>query len=143
MAALKNDFIYNSYLVTRLFIRQMSIAFKEAGHKILPEHWLILSILSDGKAHNQQHIANYTIKDKATITRAIDQLIERKFVQRKQNPKDRRANMISLLPAGQKELDVLLKVFQKMEKEILKEISADEKKTTIALFKRLIKRMED
>lgn len=142
MSTLKNDFIYNSYLVTRLFIKHMSISFKEVGHKILPEHWLILALLSDGKDHNQQHIANQTVKDKATITRAIDQLIEKKFVKRTQNPEDRRANLITLLPAGKKEVDTLMKIYQKMEKDILEELSADEKKATIAIFKRLIKRME-
>ncbi|NQT24109.1 MarR family transcriptional regulator [candidate division KSB1 bacterium] len=139
---MKNDFFYNSYLVTRLFLKHMGVSFKEAGHKILPEHWLILTLLSDGKPLNQQYIANRTVKDKATITRAIDQLIERKLISRKQNPKDRRANLISLLPAGKKELETLMKVFQKMEKGILDELSVEERKTTIALFKRLIKEME-
>lgn len=142
MSTLKNDFVYNAYLMTRLFIKHMSISFKEVGHNIIPEHWLILTLLSDGKAHNQQDIANHTVKDKATITRAIDQLIERKFVKRIQNPEDRRANLISLLPAGEKEVDALMKVFQKMEKEILQEISTEEKKNTLAIYKRLIKRMQ-
>jgi DNA-binding MarR family transcriptional regulator len=49
---------------------------------------------------NQQEITNITVKDKASMTYLIDNLVKRSLVSRKEDPNDRRNKLILLTEQG-------------------------------------------
>jgi DNA-binding MarR family transcriptional regulator len=49
---------------------------------------------------NQQEITNITVKDKASMTYLIDNLVKRSLVKRQEDPSDRRNKLILLTEQG-------------------------------------------
>jgi DNA-binding MarR family transcriptional regulator len=91
--------------VLRAFMRQK---FKEHHIDITFEMLQVLRFLWEKDGVNQQEIADATIKDKASLTYLIDNLVRRNLVQRTEDSHDRRNKIITLTPQGQ-ELKILIK----------------------------------
>ena len=72
---MKQNFLFNNYLLTRLTHTEMIKQFTAKGLDFKPEHFLILALLDHYKQMRQKDIAHGTIKSKATITRAITKLV--------------------------------------------------------------------
>ena len=60
----------------------------------------VLKYLWSRERSNQQEIANYTLKDKASLTYLIDNLAKRNLVIRTEDREDRRNKLISLTTEG-------------------------------------------
>ncbi len=70
--------------------------FKSIGFDITTDQWVILMGLWIKDGQNQQELAEFSEKDKTSITRIIDSLEKKGFVTRKVNKQDRRVNFIYL-----------------------------------------------
>lgn len=78
--------------------------FKENEINITPEQWSILSILWEKEGWSQQQLANQTYRDRAAITRLVDNLEKEGLIVRKSDSRDRRLKIIHLTSKG-KELE--------------------------------------
>ncbi len=116
--------------------------FREEGLGISPDQWLTMSFLFDESARNQQDIANLTGKDKTTITRALEVLIKKGLINRKVDPEDRRANIITLTTKGAKLYEKALPVYKKKKDAILKGFSKEKLQTCQKTLNELINTME-
>lgn len=113
--------------------RKLLKNFKEAKHPITTEQYGVMVQLwsSDGKS--QQDLCCATGKDKPSITRIIDGLEKKGFVERRNCPNDRRKNLIFLTGNGStlrkssndlamKTLDEMVGKIDQKELEIAKKV---------------------
>jgi len=114
------------YLVVRLQGKKMTEAFAAAGYNFFPEHFMILTFLDMKKEMNQIDLAQNTIKSKATITRAIDKLVDLKMISKIPGINDRRHNIITLTERGKFLYNELRAIYNKITKNALKEIPQNE-----------------
>ncbi|GAA4301706.1 MarR family transcriptional regulator [Nibribacter koreensis] len=116
------------------FMRQK---FKENNINITFEMLQVLRYLWEKESVNQQEIANAIIKDKASLTYLIDNLVGRNLVQRTEDSQDRRNKIITLTPAG-KELAAMIQPWvEEMYDLVAKSGTLEELETGLQLFKNI------
>lgn len=94
-------YIDRTYKVVR---QDLINRFKKAAIDITPEQWVILSQL-EKKTLSQVELASQSFKDKHTVSRIIDLLQKKGFVDRRQDPDDGRRFLISMTDLGRRETD--------------------------------------
>ena len=86
--------------VPLLFNRFLGQQFKLNNINLTREQWSVLVPLWKQQGCSQQAIADFTHRDKPSITRLIDQLEKEGYVERMSHPTDRRQNLIYLTNKG-------------------------------------------
>ncbi len=86
--------------VPLLFNRFLVQQFKLNNINLTREQWSVLVPLWKQQGCSQQAIADFTHRDKPSITRLIDQLEKEGYVERRSHPTDRRQNLIYLTNKG-------------------------------------------
>ncbi len=86
--------------VPLLFNRFLGQQFKLNNINLTREQWSVLVPLWKQQGRSQQAIADFTHRDKPSITRLIDQLEKEGYVERMSHPTDRRQNLIYLTNKG-------------------------------------------
>ena len=74
----------------------------------------------------------------STMTRVVDQLVDKTLVERCIDPKDRRVCCVELTPQGSELLENIHGEILEIEKEVLKELKVEERDNLIKAFKTLI-----
>jgi len=87
---------------------------------------LILQYLNDHPELNQNKIAELVFKDNASLTRMIDLMVKKGFLNRSINPDDRRRFKIELTPNGKEVLEKLAPVIVENRKKAFDGISEEE-----------------
>jgi len=75
--------------------------FKSENIDLTPEQWTLLSELADQGELSQKELASRTFKDAPTVSRIIDLLHKRGYINRTADNGDRRKFLISLTQEGQ------------------------------------------
>ena len=86
----------------------------------------------------QSQIAQSIHYDKATIGGVIDRLEKRGWVERKANPKDKRAKLVSLIREGRKALEELTPVVNALQDQVVANLSAEERALFIKLAQKVV-----
>ncbi|HLG85704.1 MAG TPA: MarR family transcriptional regulator [Alphaproteobacteria bacterium] len=89
------------YLIRRahnLLMPRVEGAFAE--HEVTFTQWVIMMYLRDGLATTAAGICRDIFHDSGALTRAIDQLEQRGFIQRRRSTQDRRTVELILTPEG-------------------------------------------
>ena len=90
---------------TRIAKLSFTKAFKKLDVDITPEQWIVLDKLSIKKEMSQKEIGNESFKNAPTISRIIDNLVRKGYVNRVSEENDRRKTVISLTEEGEKIID--------------------------------------
>lgn len=91
---------HNQYIGYRIYDTQKStakcleVALKP--YDITPGQWNLLNQLDNLGKLSQRALAERTRKEQATITRYLDKMEKKGYIQREQDPHDRRAHLIAL-----------------------------------------------
>lgn len=93
---------------TRLLKAHFLRAFKDAGINLTPEQWVLLDHLCRTGPSSQTDLANGTFKDPPTVSRILDKLVAKGYVERTRFPNDRRRYQVGPTPAGQSTHEQLL-----------------------------------
>jgi MarR family transcriptional regulator, organic hydroperoxide resistance regulator len=64
--------------------------------------WRVLQLLSDGTSHGMSDAADYAMLPPPSLTKAVDQLVLAKLIDRRADPQDRRRVLIRLTPRGRR-----------------------------------------
>src|SRR6476661_5200847 len=88
--------------------------FKEQQVDITFEMLQILLRLWEQDRINQQELANFTFKDKASLTYLIDNLSKRNLVARVEDANDRRNKLIVLKPEGARLKHIVMPMIEEM-----------------------------
>ena len=105
----------------------MAAMLKQNNVDLTPEQFLLIDLLWNNGPMSQQQLADQMQKDKNSVTKLVDAIERKGFVQRSQNPQDRRSNTIILtekaqnLKFGAKEVGIssLNKMLEGIEEEEL------------------------
>jgi len=74
--------------------------FAAAGHSVTPEEWVLLNRLWVREGQRHAELAASTIRDRTTVTRLLDSMVDKGMVRREPDPDDRRGVCIWLTPEG-------------------------------------------
>lgn len=75
--------------------------FRGAGVNITTEQWVILDNLAAKDGISQNELAEKTFKNAPTLSRIINLMEEKGWLERRRSPSDKRSFLIFLLPGGQ------------------------------------------
>lgn len=74
--------------------------FKQGEFDVTVDQWLVLKNLSENGLMSQTELANLVFKDHPTLTRIIDLLCKKGYVERVPHPQDRRSFQLHLTETG-------------------------------------------
>ncbi|OOG76766.1 MarR family winged helix-turn-helix transcriptional regulator [Algoriphagus sp. A40] len=74
--------------------------FKTGEFDVTVDQWLVLKNLSENELLSQTELANLVFKDNPTLTRIIDLLCKKGYVERIAHPQDRRSFQLHLTESG-------------------------------------------
>ena len=97
--------------------------FIEAGLDITIDQWLVLNAISEKPDLSQLEIADRVFKDASSVTRIIDLLIKKEYLQRETHEWDGRRFSLGLTKEGQAIMKKIAKVVEQNRAQALKEIS--------------------
>jgi DNA-binding MarR family transcriptional regulator len=127
------------YLVRRagnLMTTRVEAAF--AQHEITFAQWLVLMKLRDGLATTAAEIARDMCHDSGALTRIIDQLTQRGFVERRRSLADRRTLDLTLTEEGLRMVNSLVPLVVNMLNTALAGFTKDEADTLTRLLTKLV-----
>jgi len=116
------------FLLARLGVglkMRMMDQFEQAGFSAY--HYAILALLEEGARTAQSAIADALQYDPSQLVALLDGLEERGLVERRRDPDDRRRHLVSLTPAGRKQLAEFRKVVRRLEDEYLGALDDEER----------------
>jgi DNA-binding MarR family transcriptional regulator len=93
------------YLLARLgigFKAKTLAKFEQAGYEMYD--YSVLAVLGEGVRETQATIADALSLDPSRLVARLDSLEERELVVRQRDPHDRRRHVVSITPAGKREL---------------------------------------
>jgi DNA-binding MarR family transcriptional regulator len=136
------DVLYYLIEKTNKVIRRYSqVRFNEAGIEITVDQWLVLKKISDSERINQIELANALFKDRASITRILDLLLDKRLV-RKEAGADKRAYELALTTNGQKFMEQALVIVKNVRKKGIEMMSEKEQEQLRSSLQKIINSLE-
>jgi DNA-binding MarR family transcriptional regulator len=108
-----------------------------SDRNITPGQVGLLVLVSCNPGISQAALARAVGVERATLGEAIDRLIKRRLLLRRPAPRDRRSYALRLSASGERFLDDLIPRLLAHEDDVAKRLSRQERKTLIALLRRL------
>jgi DNA-binding MarR family transcriptional regulator len=105
-----------------------------------PRHVACLKVIADEGPLSQQALGQAIGLDRTTMVAVVDFLEERGLVERRRNPKDRRAYALEATREGKEWLDRTWPVMLEAERDYLAPLDASERRQLTALLQRLLVR---
>ncbi len=135
---LKNVFFHTLEKSIKTYRQMAQNEFNKAGYDITIDQSLVLKALLDYPNNNQQEISEIVFKDNASLTRIIDLLIKKKFLERKLHIQDRRRFALSLTNEGLDLLKNLEPISKRNRLKALRKISEQQKEELTELLNTII-----
>ena len=117
--------------------RRLQKNFRNAGLEITIEQWSILYHLWKEDGLSQQELCTRTFRDKASITRLIDNIEKLGLVERIASKDDRRVNMVYLTDAAKPLHEATYNLANQTMNEALQGISKEEIEIVKSVFQRV------
>ena len=111
--------------------------FAKRSIDLTPDQWSVLECAAENPGIVQKDIANLTLKDPASVTRIIDILADKGFIERKNDLEDRRAVRIHVTNKGKDQYQEILTLTQEMLTFGLRNISGKEQEVCWDLLKKI------
>ena len=126
-------------MATTAVARRLQKNFRQAGLEITIEQWSVLYHLWKEDELSQQELGTRTFRDKASITRLIDNLEKQGLVTRVASNTDRRINKVCLMDAAMPLQQMTYDIANQTMNEALQNISKEE----IEVVKNVLQRVYD
>jgi MarR family transcriptional regulator, lower aerobic nicotinate degradation pathway regulator len=101
-------------------------------------HYRLLAALEEFGPASQAALGRRTSIDRSDVVAALNDLAERKQIERSPDPADRRRNVITITPAGTEQLRLLDRVLADVQDELLAPLSATERTQLTRLLTRIL-----
>ena len=129
--------------IRKVMIVHFTRKMKEHNLDITLEMLEVLFILWEKDNINQQEIVDKTSRKKASLTSLIDNLANRGLVERKQDPGDRRNNLIVLTPEGEAYQEKLIPLMAEVYQSVNVDISDEEFVEVQDILQRLYQKIKE
>lgn len=106
----------------------------EAYQGRTPYSYGVLSLLDQGACATQATIADALRYDRSYLVGVLDELEQAGLIERRRDSTDRRRHVVSLTPAGRKELGKLRALHERLDQEFFSALSEDEVQTLTDLL---------
>jgi DNA-binding MarR family transcriptional regulator len=100
-------------------------AFEAAGAS--PFHYSVLAVLEESPRETQATIADSLGYDRSWLVGLLDELEEKGLIERRRDPADRRRHVVTLLPAGKRQLAELRAVSKDVEDKFLASLEPEQR----------------
>jgi DNA-binding MarR family transcriptional regulator len=110
------------------------------AHGLTMWGYVVLSALDRSSIRTQAALAAAIGADKTRIIRILDDLQDDGYIERRPDPDDRRARLLTITDAGRRVKDAAQDEIQRGEERWLGELSADERRTFLRVLERLTPR---
>ena len=134
--AMKNSVGYLMRMCTNLVLPQMEALFQD--QELTFSQWTTLVALHDGRISAPGDLAQNICHDAGSLTRLVDQMVDRGFVVRGRSENDRRVVTLSLTPRGRSLVEALAPKVMHFWNELLSGFTHAEVDTLISLLTRLV-----
>ncbi len=124
-------------MATTAVARRLQKNFRNAGLELTIEQWSLLYHLWKEDGLSQQELGTRTFRDKASITRLIDNLEKLGLVERVASKTDRRINLVCLTPAAKPLQQITYELANQTMQEALNNITKDEIEIVKNVFQRV------
>jgi DNA-binding MarR family transcriptional regulator len=130
-----------TWLIDRVSARSHRLLFEAfAGAGARGYHYRLLVALDEFGPLSQVTLGNRTGIDRSDVVAALNELAERGSVQRSPDPDDRRRNVVTITPAGVRELRALDRVVVDVQEQLLAPLSPADREAFVHLLSRLLNR---
>src|SRR5882762_10300031 len=135
------NFLYArvGYLVRRLQQISVAVLFEETVEVgITPVQFAALTAISEHPRLDIQRLTNLVAVDRATLGTVIDLLVKSRWVERCQDPFDRRSRVVKTLSAGQKLLESAAPHVIRADLRLLQPLAAAERQVFMIYLRELV-----
>ena len=132
---LEQECIYKTIGVYNTLIKRLERVF--APYNISVSKFNILMVIkhqASKEGISQVDIGAKLIVGEANIAKIANKLFEQGYITRKENPKDRRCNLLKITSKGSKLLDNVWKIYLKEVDELTKSLNKNDKKQIIEIL---------
>lgn len=103
-----------------------------------PRHLIALKLLSERGPASQQALADSLSLDPSNVVGLLNELEERKLITRRRDSADRRRHIVELSPRGKRELCDAYDRLRRIDDDLLRPLSAQERVTLYDLLVRAV-----
>jgi len=126
------------FLISRVGLAaQRAFADRIAEVGLTPRGWGALNVLDKEGAITQQSLGKCIGMDPSTMVQTIDELEAGGLVERRRNPRDRRAHALHVTPEGRRALVEGRRVARRAQEELLRPLNGEERRALHDLLLRL------
>lgn len=132
------------YLVKRsqrLMQERIEGVFEQRGFTL--QQWLVMMHIRDRLALTVADLCRELYHDSGAMTRLIDQLEDRKLIERRRNPQDRRVIELSLTELGNETVEALIVIATDSLNTVMRDFTHEEVKVLKSLLRRMLGRLEE
>ena len=126
----------------RGYTKTLNRAFQQAGYDLSREKFELLQVLWEGDHINQQAISRKLQKDKYNVTKLLNTLTKRGFVQRTMSQEDRRNNFVILTEKGMQVQKALLQIEEQVHTDLTFTLTPSEIKSCMWVMRKLTDMMK-
>lgn len=139
MEKLKDIIFYNMDKAIKSYRMYAQKRLKENGFKITIDQWLIIKTILENPNITQQEIAKNVFKDNASVTRIIEILVKLEYLEKEDNPNDRRKSNLVVTDEGKNIIQQVQDLVLENRKNALDSIATDELETMNLVLKKIIR----
>lgn len=111
---------------------------EEAGLGLTGLHVGALKLIESGGPMSQHAVGSALGKDRTTMVSVVDDLERAGLVERRRNPRDRRAYALEITPEGEEWLERATALIRDAEADLLGDLDAEERERLRELLKRVV-----
>jgi DNA-binding MarR family transcriptional regulator len=138
-APVRDDDDSNEALLMHEFARQFRVCFDRRAQRLglTRSQWRVLRILGRNPGIRQSHLAELMEVEPITLVRMLDRMQKAGWIERREDPGDRRANSIVLTGKVDGILTQMQTISQELRQEALEGFSEQELKQLLAFLRRM------
>jgi DNA-binding MarR family transcriptional regulator len=132
--------IERSYrIIKKAFIQR----FEVLGIDITPNQYIILDLVARKDGISQKELTEHSFKDPPTVSRMVELLVRKKWLDRQSATEDRRRSTLSLTPTGMAIIEKCTEEIEKLRSDTWKGLSDEDYSIFQSIMDRLYQNLTD
>jgi DNA-binding MarR family transcriptional regulator len=130
-----------TWLISRTYARSSGLlqdGFAASATGLRSYHYRLLAALEEWGPSSQADLARSTAVDRSDVVGVLAELERRALIRRTVDPANRRRNIVSVTPAGRRQLAALDTVLDGVQEAVLAPLSPSERRQLDRLLRKLI-----